>query len=286
MLALFKKYNPILISTLIAILIFCFSYDFGMFWDNVLFASKMGNQLYENGLFNWRMPIEFDPGHPPFLAFLLAIAWKILGHSLWVSHLVMLPFVAGTIYQIHRLVFFYTKSNLASIAGLALILSDPTLSTSFVLVNPETIILFFFLLTMNGFLHDQKKLKFIGLVFLSLITFRSMMLFAGFFIFEILNQSVIKKGSLKELIKPKFLIFYLLAALPGIAYVSWRLLSVGWLQTHPDSPWGLLLAFTIFTRTYPQCNRLGLALSRFWTSLYVPISHCRPMASQKTWKAK
>ncbi len=232
-----KKYNPILISTLIAILIFFFSYDFGMFWDNVLFASKMGNQLYENGLFNWNMPIEFDPGHPPFLAFLLAIAWKIFGHSLWVSHLVMLPFVAGTIYQIHRFVFFYTKSNLASIAGLVLILCDPTLLTSFVLVNPETLILFFFFLTLNGFLYEQKRLKFIGLLFLSIITFRSMMLFAGFFVFETLNSYLIKKRSIKKLINLKFLVFYFLASLPAIAFISWRLLTKGWLQTHPDSPW-------------------------------------------------
>ena len=48
-----------------------------MFWDNVLFASKMGNQLYYNDLFNWTMPDSFDPGHPPFLGFLLAITWKI-----------------------------------------------------------------------------------------------------------------------------------------------------------------------------------------------------------------
>ena len=237
MLARLKKYNPILISTLIAILIFCFSYDFGMFWDNVLFASKMGNQLYENGLFNWNMPIEFDPGHPPFLAFLLALVWKIFGHSLWVSHLLMLPFVAGTIYQIHRLVFFYTKSNLTSIAGLVLILCDPTLLTSFVLVNPETLILFFFFLTLNGFLYEQKRLKFIGLLFLSIITFRSMMLFAGFFVFEILNTHFIQKRSIKKLINLKFLGFYFLASFPAIVFIGWRLLTKGWLQTHPDSPW-------------------------------------------------
>ena len=169
MLVSLKKYHSILICAILAILIFILSMNFGMFWDNVLFASKMGNHLYENGLWNWSMPIEFDPGHPPFLAFLLAIVWKIFGHSLWVSHLLMLPFVAGAIYQIHRFVFYYTRSNASSFAGLALILCDPTLLTSFVLVNPETLIVFFFFLTVNGFLYDQKKLKFLGLLFLSII---------------------------------------------------------------------------------------------------------------------
>ena len=70
---IYNQKTALSISFLFAAIVFSFSYDFGMFWDNVLFASKMGNQIYENGLFNWTMPNEFDPGHPPFLGFLLAI---------------------------------------------------------------------------------------------------------------------------------------------------------------------------------------------------------------------
>lgn len=64
-----------------------------------------------------------------------------------------------------------------------------------------------------------------------------MMLFAGFFVFEILNTYFIKKQSFKKLINSKFLVFYFIASIPGTVFVAWRLLEVGWLQTHPDSPW-------------------------------------------------
>ncbi len=231
------------VCTVLGMLIFCFSKDFGMFWDNVLFASKMGNHLYENGIFNWNLPISFDPGHPPFLGMLLAITWTIFGHSLWASHLLMLPFIIGTIYQIHRLTFYFTRNIKLSAMGSLLILADPSLLSSFVLVNPETIILFFFFLTLNGIFYKNQKWKFIGLLFLSIISFRSMMLFAGIFLYEIFQQRVIEKKKWKQCINLRFSLYYLLSALPGILYVAWRLFSKGWLQTHPDSPWSSLWQF-------------------------------------------
>lgn len=238
-----SRYSPLIISGIIGLIILLVSHEYGMFWDNILFASKMGNHLYENGIFNWIIPNSFDPGHPPFLAFLLAVAWKLFGHSLWISHLTMLPFIIGAVYQLYRFVNYYVKNKTISYLGLLLILADPTLMTSFVLVNPETIIIFLFFLTINGILYQKNNWKFIGLFFLSIITFRSMMLFAGLFLFNILNDSIIQKKKIKELINFRMLGFYSLAALPGIIFVTWRLLSKGWLQTHPESPWVSLWKF-------------------------------------------
>ena len=73
-----SRYSPLTISIILGLIALLVSYEYGMFWDNVLFASKMGNHLYENGIFDWTIPDNFDPGHPPFLAFLLAVAWKLL----------------------------------------------------------------------------------------------------------------------------------------------------------------------------------------------------------------
>lgn len=71
----------------------------GLFWDNVLFASKMSNHLYLNSILDWTVHYQFDPGHPSFLGFPLAISWKILGHKLWVAHLLMVPFIIGVFYS-------------------------------------------------------------------------------------------------------------------------------------------------------------------------------------------
>ena len=272
---IYNQKTALSISFLFAAIVFGFSYDFGMFWDNVLFASKMGNQIYENGLFNWTMPNEFDPGHPPFLGFLLAIFWTIFGHSLWVSHFLMFPFIVGIIFQLQKLLQVYVKNTKIRYFGLLLILADPTLLASFVLVNPETIIIFFFLLAVNGILYHQKKWKFLGLLFLSIITFRSMMLFAGIFLFQMLQSLIIHRKSFRQTLHLKILSTYLLASLPGVIFVIWRLTTKGWLQTHANSPWSSywqLPSFTEFLKNIAVLIHRYIDFGRVFLLLFLVIS--------------
>ena len=249
-----------------------------MFWDNVLFASKMGNELYANSVFNWTMPDSFDPGHPPFLGFLLAIFWKILGHKLWVSHLLMLPFVIGFFFQLYEFILYFVKEQRVAFFALLLVIADPTVATTLVLVDPEVIILFFFFLAVNGILKQKKYLKFIGLFFLSIITFRSMMLFAGIFIFDIVNNLFIHRQKLKSFFNLKFLLFYLLASLPAFVFITWRLATKGWLQTHPDSPWaGLwqIASLEIFLKNCVVLIWKYLDFGRVFIFLFLLISLLR-----------
>lgn len=235
----FKKIKNIFFI-FFGICLFIISNNNGMFWDNVLFASKMGNHLYFNSIFNWTIPNEFDPGHPPFLGFLLTIFWKIFGHKLWVAHFVMLPFIIGVFYQLFNFVTYFINRTIKQIFAFLLLIIDPTLSTQFVIVNPEVIIVFFFFLTLNGYLFKKNILKFIGLLFLSIISFRSMMLFGGFLLFDIYNKLYLEKKKIGSIFNFKFLLLYFLSSLPGLIYVVWRLLTKGWLQTHPNSPWASL----------------------------------------------
>lgn len=232
-----NKLNKILFFSLIGLVIFIFSHNNGMFWDNILFASRMGNQLYENSVFNWYMPDSFDPGHPPFLGFILAIAWKIFGHSLWVSHLAMLPFTIGLLYQLHVFANYYIKDKTLVFFAFLLVLVDPTLSAQLVIVNPEVPSLFFFFLAINGILYNKYYIKIIGLFFLSIVSFRSMMLSAGIFLFDFSNHLFLNKEKLKNILTYRFILSYIIGSLPGLLYVSWRLKTKGWLQTHPNSPW-------------------------------------------------
>lgn len=247
------KKNRIFSFCGIGILIFLASNQNGMFWDNVLFASKMGNQLYYNSIFDWTMPDTFDPGHPPFLGFLLATSWKILGHKLWVSHLVMLPFTIGFLYQLFRFISYFINGIQLQFFAFLLIIIDPTISTSFVLVNPEIIIIFFFFLAVNGILFKSKIQKFIGLFFLSIVTFRSMMLFGGVLLFDMCTTLLLEKRKIKSILKIKFLTPYILGSLPGILFVVWRLTTKGWLQTHPNSPWAGYWHFADFEFFIRNC---------------------------------
>ncbi len=263
-----KIQNPYIYIVLgaLSLLLFVVSINQGMFWDNVLFASKMGNHLFENGFLALSMPDTFDPGHPPFLAFMLAAIWKILGHKLWVSHLLMLPFVLGLLVQLYKFISHYVKDFKYQIAALALIIADPTLVAQLVLVNPEVIQLFFFFMAINALLNKQRILQTISLALLGIVTFRGMMLCAGIFLFELFNHLLINRLKLKAFFTRDVILTYLIGSIPALVYVIWRLSTKGWLQTHPGSPWESLwhfasvkiFAFNIFTlaRWYADFGRV------------------------------
>lgn len=229
--------NRNILYIVMGVFVFFLAHNNGMFWDNILFTSVMGNHLFENGLFSWNYPIPIDTGHPPFLAFLLASTWKLLGHKLWVTHLVILPFTIGFFYQLHHFTRYYIKDEIIAFLTFLLVLADPTLTVQFFVVNPEIVFLFFFLMSINAILYKKYSLKIIALAFLSIISLRSMMLAAGVFLFESINLVLIQKKSIKSLFKVKFLLSYVIGSLPGVIYILWRLFTKGYIQTHPDSPW-------------------------------------------------
>jgi hypothetical protein len=240
------KLNKNLFFVLLAIVIFILSKNFGMFDDDILFGSKMGNHLYNTSLFNWSMPISFDPGHPPFLGTILALFWHIFGHELWVSHFAMIPFTIGFFIQLHKFISYFIEETKLQFFAFFLVLADPSLATCLALVSIEIITLFFFFLAVNSLLFNHKKLQFIGLFFLSIVSFRSMMLFAGICLYEVLYRKFLQKEDLKKIITLKFIVYYFTASLPAFMYVGWRFLNKGWLQTHINSPWKSLWHFADF----------------------------------------
>jgi hypothetical protein len=265
----------ILFFSIIGVVAFLVSQNNGVFWDNILFASRMGNQLYDNSLFNWYMPDSFDPGHPPFLGFLLAIFWKVFGHKLWVSYILMLVFNIGLLYQLHLFVSYYIKDSLLVFLGFVLIVLDPTLSSQFVLVNPEILSLFFFFIAINGILYKKYYIKIIGLFFLSIVSFRSMMLAAGVFVFDTSNLMFIEKERIKKIINIKFISAYIIGSIPGVIYIIWRMLTKGWLQTHPDSPWADLWHFAspkIFLRNIIVLIHRYADFGRIFIFLFIIMS--------------
>ncbi len=228
-----SKKNRILFFSFLGLLIFLVSHNNGMFWDNVLFSSKIGGHLYNNSVFNWILPDNLDAAHPPTLGFLLAIIWKIFGINLWSSHLLMLPFTIGFFYQLFKFINYFIKSNLLSFFSFLLIIFDPTLSTQFVIVNPEIIQIFFFLLAINSILNNNYNLKTLALFFLSIISLRSMMLCFGIFLFEIINRYNYKES----IINKKLFLSYFIGIIPAFSFLLTHYLIKGWLYTHINSPW-------------------------------------------------
>jgi hypothetical protein len=77
----------------------------------------------------------------------------------------MLLFIIGFFYQVYIFIGHYIQKKQHFLLRFLIVLADATLATSFVLVNPEIIILFFFFLSVNGILKQKILFKFIGLLF-------------------------------------------------------------------------------------------------------------------------
>jgi hypothetical protein len=241
------NYKQLIILLLLSVIIVLGSLKFGVFWDSVLFVSKMGNPLFDHGILNWEsIPVESDPGHPPFLATLMAAGWTLFGKSLAVSHLMMLPFVFGLLWQLFIFVSVFVKDRKLQILAYILVVADPTLLSQLVLVNFEVIQLFFFFVALNAVLKNNRPLKIIGLAFLGIVSFRGMMLCAGVFLIDMLICIFDKKNNFKSFFTKQLLIEYVIAATPAVLYLVWRLAVKGWIISNPLELWGSAWQFTSF----------------------------------------
>jgi hypothetical protein len=177
-----------------------------------------------------------DSGHIPFFGLSLAIIWKVFHKSLFVSHLFILPFLIGIVYQSFKLIQLFFKKKYLYYA-LIVFLLDPTLLSQSLLVSPDVILVFFFLYSLNMILKNKRMPLLVGTLGLSLISMRGMMVCIILFIFDFYyNYSKFNKKnwitSLLFSIKP-----YLPAAIVSLSFFIYHYAQKGWIVYHPDSPW-------------------------------------------------
>ena len=229
----------VLIIGIFTFIIAIIGFNTGIFWDNTTFVSAMGNVLYENGIFAWgSIPASSDPGHPPFIATLLSAAWNIFGKSLLISHIVIIPFVLGLLWQIWNTCDYFIDNNKEKILAFLLVSADATLLSQMTLVTTEIPLLFFFFLALNGLLRKKYWLKALGLMLLGIVSLRGMMLCGGLFIVDI----ILNKRSIKW--QP-----YVIGALPAITFIIWRLAFKGWIISNPESNWGEAFGYMVYSKT-------------------------------------
>lgn len=228
--------NKIIIITIFCVMILLLSKDIGFFWDNVLLSSIMGNYLYNNGLFHINFPIAFDPGHPPLMAFIQALSWKLLGKHLFVSHFITMPFLFGFIWQLHNFITYFTNNKKHQIIAIIVVLCDPTILAQLFFVGQELPQMFLFLLATNQLLQGKYVLKAFALFFLGICSLRGMMLCGGFLLVEIFFYTIIQH-SFKTIFNKKNIAAYCFGSSAAIAFIIWRLVTKGWIQTHEGSPW-------------------------------------------------
>ena len=228
----------IIFSLITTVIIGVIGLNTGVFWDNVLFISQMGDALYHHGILSWgSIPVEHDPGHPPFVASIMVLFWYIFGKSLLVSHLILWPFIFGIVWQLYNLCSFFIKSKELCFLSVLFLLIDTTILAHVISIDIEVPLLFFCLYAVNSILLCHDKQKCLALVFLSMVSLRGMMLCFGLFLFDLWFH--------KQYITT--LKIYFIASIPSLLFVFWRLYDKGWIISNPLHIWGDSLSFISFS---------------------------------------
>ena len=233
-----KKQNiPILLSYLIVATLFSLTLNNGFFWDTIQLGSQHATYYYTNNFSNLLLPNSIDSGHIPTFGMYIAFIWKIFGRNLIVSHLAMVPFILGILWQLNKIVKKFIKNEYAGWAFM-LILLDPTLLSQITLVSPDVPLVFFFLLGLNSLLDNKKKALAFSIVFLFLTSMRGMMVSFCLLIIDIICNISFSK-SIKEVffLLLKRSAIYLPALIILISFSYYHYLKTGWIGFHNDSPW-------------------------------------------------
>ena len=130
----------ILANILVFLLVFL-NRENSFFWDTIQLASEHGSYYYNNNFSKLLLPVELDSGHIPAFGMYIALIWKIFGKSIEISHLAMLPFAFGIVWQLNNLCKRFIQKKYVGIA-LILVLIDATLMSQITLVSPDVPLMF------------------------------------------------------------------------------------------------------------------------------------------------
>ncbi len=237
------------------------------FWDTVQLASQHADFFYQNNFSTFLLPDEMDSGHPPTFGFFLAIVWKTLGKTLIKSHLAMLPFLFGIVWQSWRVGEKLLGEGWAYLFML-LILVNPIVASQCVLVSPDVVLIFFFLLALNAIFREKKILLSLAILGLAAVSMRGMMVVAALFLYQfvdgfnfakVLNFRKVTEGShidgvivnhpvngtqptFGKLLKfPERVFFlslpYFLGGLFALIFFIYHYINKGWIGYHAGSSW-------------------------------------------------
>ncbi len=226
-----------ILSYSLVLILFAVTINNSFFWDTVQLGSLHANYYYTTNFSSFLLPNSVDSGHIPVFGIYIAAFWKMLGRTLLVSHLAMLPFIIGLLWQLQKLTHYFVRKEFVGIAML-LILIDPTLLGQITLVSPDVPLVFFFLMAVNATLSNKKFLLLLSTVLLFLISMRGMMVALCILSLDIYCNISFKenfKNILLSLFKRSLI--YLPALLIFIAFSWYHYNQKGWIGYHQDSPW-------------------------------------------------
>ena len=252
----------------ILLVLLIFNLENGFFWDTIQLGSKHANYYYQNNFQYLLLPKVIDSGHIPTFGMYISLIWKFFGRNLLVSHLAMLPFIIGIVWRLYKLLEHYISDEKYGLA-LLLILIDPTLLSQITLISPDVPLVFFFLLSWNAIVRNNKKLLALAIFFLFLTSLRGVMVAFCLLIVDIfynINFKFPSKNIFNSLIKRSTI--YLPSLIIFISFSIYHYLMTGWVGFHEESTWadcfervdgmGLLLNFGVLGWRIIDFGRIGI----------------------------
>jgi len=211
------------------ILLTVLSFRIPFFWDNVSVIAEAGTHIFNNHLSSIILPENLDAGHVPLIALYFAVMWTLFGKSLIVSHLIMLPFVIGLIWEFYKLSKQFLSEEFIKISLLFLLL-EPVFCTQTILMGYDVILAYFFFASINCLQKNQRIRLLIMLSFLAMINLRGIPLtLAVFLIHFFVYRDVSKRSFLKQ----NIFLYFLPIAIAG----SWLIFHYnikGWFIIAPS----------------------------------------------------
>ncbi len=235
---MFLNHKLALIFTyIIAISLVLLSLNNAFFWDTVQLGSRHATYFYTTNFSSFLLPNSMDSGHIPAFGYYLALLWKLFGRTLVVSHLALLPFVIGIVYQLNIVVCYFFESKYRGIV-LLMVFLEACLLSQLTLISPDVVLAFLFLMAFNSILKNKKSLLGIAIIGLFLISMRGMMVALALLFVDIyinIKHNASYNKTISNLLKRSLV--YIPALLIFIVFSLYHFNQVGWIGFHSNSPW-------------------------------------------------
>lgn len=233
---LIKRANYVIFITAYLVL-FLLTFQNPLFWDTIQFGGHHPNWYYHHQFRYFLLPDYCDSGHPPAFGMYIAGCWLLLGKSLAVTHLAMLPFILLIVVQAVRLgAYLFPADRWKAFFLTAILLSEAVLLTQCSLVSPDICVIAFFLTALNAILNKRGGVLVLMVLLMGLMSMRAMMCAVALFVYSVICHWQTRDGSMVRYIWRQMLPF-----IPGgiiaLAYLVYHYKVKGWTGYHAGSPW-------------------------------------------------
>lgn len=207
--------------------------DDPFFGDAITSTSQAANHIFDQDLQTIFYPLQADPGHPTFYAYLLALCWKLFGQTLWVSHAFSCVWAIILIFAFRNIAKQLLPLEQANFATILVLIFPTYLSQSAMMLNTVAL-MSFFLFAVYAILIQNRWLLLVAAVFMCITHLQSVFLLLSLACFDLYRSVyLLKIQQFISWLKSRFIIY----TIPVLVFGLWIWLHkqhTGWVLVSPQ----------------------------------------------------